>query len=157
MPTVPRSISLLATLFVVASACSDSLAPGELGQAYRLVSVANDVLPTALYTTESGTLRILSQSVRFGPKGAGSISETTELLPPGADAPAAGPTETTFGLHWTEVDDRIEIEFDCPPNANCVAGPHLIARVDGHALRATWGPRISARSPLRYEEVAVPQ
>ena len=63
MPTGPRFNRLLATLVVVvALACSDSLAPGELGQAYRLVSVVNDVLPTALYTTESGTLRILSQT-----------------------------------------------------------------------------------------------
>ena len=155
MPTDPRSNSLLTTLFVVlASACGDSLAPGELGQEYTLVAVANDVLPTALYTTESGTLRILSQTIRFGPKGAGSITETTELVPPGADAPVAGPTQTTFGVHWDEVDDRIEIDFDCPPNANCVAGPHLIARVEGHSLRATWGPQIDARSPLRYEEVS---
>ena len=154
MPTTPRSSHFLITLFaVLTSACGDSLAPGELGQEYTLVSVDGDILPTALYTTPSGTLRVLSQSIRFGPKGAGSITETVELVPPGADEPTAGATQTTFGMHWAEVDGRVEIEFDCPPNAQCVAGPHLVASVDRQALRATWGPHVSGRSPLRYEEV----
>ena len=38
-----------------------------------------------------------------------------------------------------------------------LAGPHLIARIDGHALRVTWGPRINGRSPLYYVEVVAPQ
>ena len=158
MSSISCSRRLLSTLFVgLACACSNSLAPGEVAEEYRLVNVANDVLPAALYTTEFGTLRVLSQIIRFGPKGAGSITEATELVPTAVDAPGGGAIQTSFGFHWTQVDGRIEIEFDCPPNANCVAGPHLVARIDGHALRATWGPQIRARSPLRYEEVIGPQ
>jgi hypothetical protein len=155
----PCSTRLLTALVVALSpACSgDSLAPGTLGEEYMLVSVAGDALPTELFTSESGTLLVLSQTIRFGPKGAGSITETTELVLPGAGAPAASPVAVTSGLHWTEADGRVEVEFDCPPNAQCVAGPHLIASVDGQALRATWGPHISGRSPLRYEEVIAGQ
>jgi hypothetical protein len=158
MPTTPRTSRFLAALSVVlASACSNSLAPGELGDEYTLISVAGDVLPTALYTTEVGTLRGLSQSIRFGPTGTGSITETTELVPAESGAPGAGPTQTTLGFHWAEVSGRVEITYDCPPNANCAAGPHLIARVDGHALGVTWGRQTSGRSPLRYEEVMAAQ
>jgi len=144
-------------LVLLASACGDSLAPGTLGQAYTLVEVANDPLPTELHTTDDGTIRVISQSIRFGPKGSGSFSETSELVPLDPHRPRPGPVQVDFGIQWVEVEGRVEIEFDCPANANCLAGPHLIARVDGHALRATWGPHMSGRSPLRYEEVPATQ
>ena len=73
MPT-PWSTPMLAGLLVVLTlACGDSLAPGTLGQAYSLVTVANEPLPTALHVTESGTIRVISQFIRFGPKGSGSL------------------------------------------------------------------------------------
>ncbi len=152
--STPSSRGFLSALFVVlAFACSHSLAPGELAEEYTLVAVANDPLPTALYTNELATVSSISQSIRFGPKGSGSVTEVIELVPHDPVGPVQGPTETTSGMHWVERERRIEIEFDCPPNANCVAGPHLIASVEGHMLRATWGRHMSGRSPLRYEEV----
>jgi hypothetical protein len=145
-----------ATLLVFLTlSCSDSLEPGTLGQSYRLDQVAGDALPTVLYTNEVGTLHIISQFIHFGPKGTGSLSETAQMVPHTGEPQE--PQESTSGIQWAEVDGRIEIEFDCPANANCLAGPHLVARIDGHALRATWGPQISGRSPLYYVEVVAPQ
>jgi hypothetical protein len=145
-----------ATLLLFLSlSCSDSLEPGTLGQSYRLDQVAGDALPTVLYTAEVGTLHIISQLIHFGPKGTGSLSETAQMVPHTGEPQE--PQESTFGIQWADVDGRIEIEFDCPANANCLAGPHLIARIDGHALRATWGPQINGRSPLHYVEVVAPQ
>ena len=141
-----------ATLLVFLTlSCSDSLEPGTLGQSYRLDQVAGDALPTVLYTNEVGTFHIISQFIHFGPKGTGSLSETAQMVPPTGEPQE--PQESTSGIQWAEVDGRIEIEFDCPANANCLPGPHLIAHIDGHALRATWGRQISGRSPLYYVEV----
>jgi hypothetical protein len=152
--TTSCSTRWLATLIVVlTSGCAgDSLAPGTLGQEYVLTSVANDALPTTLYTNEQRSIWIISQSIRFGPKGSGSITETTEIVPHAADQPREGPTQTTFGIHWVEKDGRVEIQFDCPATADCLAGPHLIGRVEGNTLRATWGLGLSNRAPLLYEE-----
>jgi hypothetical protein len=141
-----------ATLLVFLTlSCSDSLEPGTLGQSYRLDQVAGDALPTVLYTNEVGTFHIISQFIHFGPKGTGSLSETAQMVPHAGEPQE--PQESTSGIQWAEVDGRIEIEFDCPANTNCLAGPHLVARIDGHSLRATWGRQISGRSPLYYVEV----
>jgi hypothetical protein len=158
MSTHYSSRWIVSLLVALTSACGgDSLAPGTPAQAYILARVANDPLPTVLQTTEHGTTRIIAQTIRFGPKGAGSISETTEVVPHAAGQPRLGPAEVTFGIHWVEKEGLLEIEFRCPFNADCVAGPHLIARVEGHAMRATWGPRMTGRTPLFYEEVPPPQ
>jgi hypothetical protein len=153
---IPASPRYSATLLVLLTlSCSDSLEPGTLGQSYRLDRVAGEALPTVLYTNELGTFHIISQFIHFGPKGTGSLSETAQMVPHTGEP--REPQESTSGIQWAEVDGRIEIEFDCPANADCLAGPHLIARIDGHALRATWGPRINGRSPLLYVEVVAPQ
>ncbi len=158
MPSLSPLRPIPTLLVLLTAGCGgESLAPGTLGQAYSLVSVANDSLPTTLAIIESGTIRVISQVIRFGPKGSGSLSETTEAVPLDAHAPREGPVQLDIGIQWIEVDGRIEIEFNCPPDADCAAGPHLIARVDAHALRATWGPHASGRAPLLYEEVPAPQ
>ena len=152
----PPYIRCSATLLVFLTlSCSDSLEPGTLGQRYRLDRVAGDALPTVLYTNESGTFHIISQFIHFGPKGTGSLTETAQMVPHTGEPQE--PQESTSGIQWAEVDGRIEIEFDCPANTNCLDGFHLIARIDGHALRATWGPQIGGRSPLYYVEVVAPQ
>jgi hypothetical protein len=154
----PRSTSMLAgLLIVITSACGDSLAPGTLGETYSLPRVAGDPLPAVLQANENGTIRIIAQVIRFGPKGAGSISETIEIVPHD-NADPVPPADVHYGMHWTEVGvsemgGRIEIEFDCPSNANCAPGPHLIAWFDGPDLQAEWGPHLSGRDPLRYEAV----
>ena len=153
---IPASARYSVTLLVFLTlSCSDSLEPGTLGQSYRLHRVAGDALPTALYTNESGTFHIISQFIHFGPKGTGSLTETAQMVPHTGEPHE--PQESTSGIQWAEVDGRVEIEFDCPANVDCLAGPHLIARIDRHALRATWGPQINGRSPLHYVEVVAPQ
>ncbi len=147
---------LAGLLIMLTSACGDSLAPGTLGQAYSLTRVANDPLPTVLQANENVTIRVIAQVIRFGPKGAGSISETKEVVFRDDPDPAP-PAEVHYGMHWAEAAGRIEIEFDCPATPNCVGGPHLIARIDGSDLQAEWGPHVTGRSPLRYEEVPATQ
>jgi hypothetical protein len=134
----------------------DSLAPGTLGETYSLASVADDPLPAVLQANENVTIRVIAQVIRFGPKGAGSISETIEVIPSDHPEPAP-PADVNYGMHWAEVGGRIEIGFDCPSNADCLAGPHLIAWVDGDDLRAEWGPQMTGRDPLRYEGVPATQ
>src|SRR5688572_6713381 len=130
-----RPIPTLLVLLIASCGGGDSLAPGTLGQAYSLTRVADDPLPAVIQANENVTIRVFAQVIRFGPKGAGSISETIEVVARDDPDPAA-PADLNYGMHWVEVDGRVEIEFDCPSNANCVGGPHIIARVDGDDLRA---------------------
>ena len=157
MPTSWSTPILAGLLVVLTCACGDSLAPGTLGQAYRLDTVANEPLPTALHVTPSGTIRVISHVIRFGPKGSGSLAETNEFVPLDPDAPREEPVQYDIGIQWVEVDGLVEIEFDCRANAGCAAGPHLIARIDEHALSATWGPELTGRTPLHYVEIPAPQ
>jgi hypothetical protein len=117
-----------------------------------LASVANDPLPALLYSFAGGSVHIISQSIRFGPKGSGSITETTEVVPLAGGEPAEGPKSVTFGIQWVEKDGRVEVNFSCSPDADCLPGPHLIGRIEGTAIRATWGAGLSGRAPLYYEE-----
>lgn len=50
-------------------------------------------------------------------------------------------------------DDEVRITFDCPPEADCPAGPHLSGPLDGDrlTLRVPAEPSLSA---LRYQRVA---
>jgi hypothetical protein len=57
-------------------------------------------------------------------------------------------------LHYRQANNRIEFEFDCPNMASCIPGAHLLADLLGNTLAATWGPGMSGRSPLVYEQVS---
>jgi hypothetical protein len=145
---IARTITLLCAAIPVA--CSDSLAPGDVVGTYALRSVAGDALPTLLYTTEFVKIRVFADTLRFTLDGRGSSSTFRESEPVKGD----GPTEP---FRWQQefsyklVDDRIEVAFICPPNANCAAPPHIVLRGVSTGLRADFA--YGARLPLFYSLV----
>jgi hypothetical protein len=67
-----------------------------------------------------------------------------------------GPVHIETALHYRVLGTQIQMDFDCPDVATCIAGPHLIANRLGTNLTATWGPMMLGRSPLIYAEVRIP-
>ena len=145
---IARAITLLCT--ATSLACSDSLSPGDVLGTYVLRSVAGDALPTLLYTTEFVKIRVFADTLRFTLDGRGSINTLRESEPVNGDGPTE-PFRWQTGFSYQLVDDRIEVAFDCPPNASCVEPPHLVLRDMSAGLRADFA--LGARLPLFYRLV----
>jgi len=128
-------------------ACGDSLGPGDVVGTYVLQKVAGDALPTLLYTTEFVKIRVFADTLRFKIDGRGSINTLRESEPVKGDGPSE-PFRWQSGFSYKVVDDRIEVAFDCPPNASCVKAPHLVLREARAGLVADYA--LGARLPLRY-------
>lgn len=129
-------------------ACDDSLGPGDIAGTYVLRSVAGDALPTVLITTELVKIRVLADTLRFKLEQRGSISTFRESEPVAGDGPSE-PFRWQSGFSYQIIDDRIEVAFDCPPNASCVEPPHLVLRDAPGGLRADFA--LGARVPLQYK------
>lgn len=149
------SSRLLIALLALTLACggSASLAPGIPGNTYALQRVANDRLPAVVATNDYGTIYVFSETLRLDAGGTGTLGGVSEMVPHRADLPREGPVAGETEITWTRFRGGIAITTVCPPNANCVAGPHLIAQVKGQTLKATWGPQLNGRDPLYYLEV----
>jgi hypothetical protein len=144
--------SALTSFIGLTLACSSPAGPGDAPGIFVLTQVQQDPLPTVLSENEYFAVRVFSDTIRLREDGTGSISGVRESVPLQGGS-SAGPIHIANGLHYRVVDGRIEIEFDCPPLATCIAGPHLIADRQGDHLVATWGPHMSGRSPLSYQKV----
>ena len=145
---IARTITLLCA--AIPLACSDSLAPGDVLGTYVLHNVAGDALPTLLYTTEFVIFRVFAVTLRFTLNGRGSINTLRESEPVKGDGPTE-PFRWQTGFSYKLIEDRVEVVFDCPPNASCVKGPHLVLRGISAGLRADFA--LGARLPLFYRQV----
>ena len=148
-----RQLARLLTLLCLAAplSCSDSLSPGEVPGTYVLRNVAGDPLPAVLYTTEFTKIRVFADTLRFTLNGRGSINTFRESEPVKGDGPTE-PFRWQEGFSYRLVDNRIEVTFDCPPNANCLKGPHLVLRESSNGLTAEFA--FTYRLPLVYRRVA---
>ena len=112
------------------AACSDPTGPGRFAGGYRLDRYEGMPLPAITYQSGATSATILQQSLMLGEEGTGVAGWTMRFVDP--IAPAG--TENTFSqaLRFEVRNGMIEITFVCPPNADCIAGPHLVGgRVDG--------------------------
>jgi hypothetical protein len=143
-----RTITLICA--AIQLACGEPLAPGDIVGTYALQNVAGEPLPTVLFTNEFATVRVFADTLRFTPDGRGSINTIRENEPRAGDGPTQRYAwQTAFS--YRVVEDRIEVAFDCPPNANCVKPPHLVLRETPTGLRADFA--LGARLPLFYTQV----
>ena len=143
----------LMTLFAAGLplACGEPLRPGDVAGAYALQRVAGNSLPTIQYANGYVTVRVFAETLSFTPDGRGAditVRESETL----AGGPVTGPerNETVFGFRV--VQGRIEIAFDCPPNADCVAPPHIVAQRLPNGLEVQYA--LGARVPQIFARVA---
>ena len=97
--------------------------------------------------------RVISDTIRLRSDGTGTISGVRESMPLPPGVPGDGPVHIASNIRFKAVGDQVEIEYECPDLALCIPPPHLIASLRPDGLTAGWGPKMSGRSPLVYEQV----
>src|SRR4051794_20329660 len=112
--------STLVSLIAVTLACSDSAGPGDTAGIFVLARVQQDPLPTVLDENPYFVIRVFSDTIRLGENGIGRISGMRESVPQGGTS--EGPVHIETALHYRVTGSRIEMDFDCPPDADCIAG-----------------------------------
>lgn len=116
-----------AVALMVAVACENALAPSDVVGTYALRAVGKSALPTELYRNEYVIVRVFADTLHLRSDGTATIASvrSTDPLQPGIDP--TPPTLIASPAHYRLHDNRIEVAFDCPPNADCIPGPHLVA------------------------------
>lgn len=130
-----RSFFLLPILAALAPAgCDSPLSPSEVAGTYVLALVNDAPLPAVVSENEWGTVTILADTLRLHSdrRGEGITVQREERHYQGGLEISTNKLQRTFG--FTLKDRRIEIHFPCPPNANCIAGPHLVGHPTGEGL-----------------------
>jgi hypothetical protein len=145
----PIRAPLVALVLVLG--CGDSLAPEDLRGVYVLRSIAGEPLPTVAGGNEWLTIHALADTLRFGSDGRGTRSVVQETVTH-ADGARSGRAHGQQEFFYHIVRGRVEIGFPCPPNANCMPPPHLVARRAAGGLTVE-APRQTLRAPMRYARV----
>lgn len=128
-----RTTTYAMTLAAVAlAACRDALAPDAVAGRWALREVGGAPLPVVRFVANNATIRTLADTLRLGADGRGTHVEVQQTTL--ADGTRQAPTRRETELWHRVAGERLEITHVCPPNANCVAGPHLIARRAGAEL-----------------------
>jgi hypothetical protein len=145
---------LAASLMFAALACQDSLAPTDVAGTYVLQSVATEPLPAEIYRNDYVTIRVIADTLRLRPDGTGTMSGVQVAEPRQEGMAPATPAWWTGQLRFRIVEGDVEVTMICPPDANCVPGPHLTARRLDSGLRVDYAlggrvPRVYARIPKR--------
>ena len=144
---VLRSALPFVVLAVVA--CSDTTGPDHFAGSYRLERYEGAALPAVTYQAGTTSVTILRQSLMLGEEGTGVATSTTRVVDP--TTPQG--SENTFSslLRFEVRGGKIEITYVCPPDADCIAGPHLVGeRVDGSLVLS---PPASSRPASIYRRV----
>jgi len=144
-----RAAFLVVFAAVAAQSCSEPSGPDGLPGIYRLERFEGRELPAVVNQSSAGTAFIVSQRVILGDNGqGGTITEGRSV----DDAHSQG-SDFSYAqaLSYVERGARIEITFTCPPNADCIAGPHLVGEqiVGGLAL----GPPASSRPASMFRRI----
>ena len=144
MMSTSRRLAIISCV-VLLLGCSESLSPTDIAGTYVLRRVANDPLPAVVWAENGVTIRVIAETLQFTPDSRGRLSSIRELeSASGPIQPDSWVTDFTFRL----VDDRIEVAFPCPPNADCVAPPHLVLHKTGDWVVADYAG--GTRTPLLY-------
>ena len=127
--SVHRSSVLAASiLLALATGCRDGMGPGEIEGTYVLEQGGDDPIPWVIFRDERAVVRIVADTLRLGANGLGTIArgQLIQLV----DAGSTPPTSTRIAgtVSYTVTGSQIEISYLCHPFADCIAGPHLVAR-----------------------------
>jgi hypothetical protein len=139
--------SVLAALAI--QACSDGIGPDDFAGTYQLERFEGRTLPAVVTQSTFGTLFMISQRIVLGDNGKGVVVTTSrsvdDVTPQGADV------TSSRVVGYVVRGSRVELTVVCPPDADCIAGPHYIGeRVSGGLAL---GPPESSRPASIYKRV----
>ena len=127
--------------------CKSSVEPVR-GDVYILESISGIPLPAPWTPNPELNLRIIADTIAFTTETTG---ERRTLL----EASAAGETRLARATFtYTSDGDRVAISHPCPPNASCIAPPHLIGTLTSASFVVTTS-KIS-RQPLVFRRLFPP-
>lgn len=135
--------SFIALLLV--AGCSNGTEPLK-GDVYVLSSIAGVAVPAPYTKTPSANGLIIADTLAFDDEGFGTRRTYYE----GANGPTdRHSSETRFS--YVRNGDAVSITFVCPPNADCIPGPHLVGTFTFTSL--TIDTSISTRVPLVFSRI----
>jgi hypothetical protein len=142
--------TLVVLLSVAVGGCSDNTLDGER---FILISLDGYALPAVEFDNGDQRFVVEAETLVFSPAGRGHRSRRVRVEDSGriTSTTLTGSIDFTYELEGVDVT----VTFDCPFNADCVAGPHLVGqRIRGN-LRMTQraGDR---RWMLEYLPLSVP-
>jgi hypothetical protein len=124
-----RAVQSTAVLLcVVPAGCQVSVGPSGVWGLYGLERVGESSLPAVIYSDEFIVFTILADTLEFEAdcRGRRITVQAAEYLQPGGSPGHETRSEAAFTCR--SVGGRIEISFVCPPEASCIAPPHMRAR-----------------------------
>ncbi len=136
----------------LATACEGPTRPLEVSGTYVLRQIAGEPLPAIIARDSGSALLLLADTLRLEAGGRGLVARSTMLV--SIHAPADGPFRAESPLVYRVSGSRIEITYVCPPNASCVAGPHLIARRTSLGLEGF--ESVGEGRSVAYERISSP-
>ena len=148
-----RSASRIPVLLMcagLAAACEEPLGPKDIVGTYALEDVAGEALPAIVDSNSYGILRVLADTLRLTADGRGRRVEVVESEPSTGGLPT-GPLRWEQSFSFGIVHGWIEIAFDCPWDADCVAPPHVVARPLANGLRVDFA--LVSRVPQTYSRL----
>ena len=142
-----RPAKALAILALLISACTDSLAPLE-GDLLVLQSIDAEPLPTRFAQYAGSTSLLYADTLALRADGTGERRWAHDNGDPGSR------TSDTEGFSWTMTGSKLSITFNCPPGADCIAGPHFVGTLGPTEYDVTQS--MVSRQPLKYRRVLPP-
>ena len=119
---------------IALAGCQDGLSPTAVNGTYVLERVGDDPIPAIVLREGSAALRILADTLRLHPGGRGTFVSVSVIELPTAGPLPPVPVRLERELGWRVVRSSVEITFDCPPNADCAPGPHLVGHRTANGL-----------------------
>jgi hypothetical protein len=119
-----------------------------------LSAIAAAPLPAVLVSNEFQRVHVISEIIELRPDGTGTRSTVREVEQLNRE-PATARTRisTEHELDYHVVRGQIRFAFECPPNAGCVAPPHLLGRATANGLRLTYPTQ--ADVPLHFIRISL--
>jgi hypothetical protein len=131
-PTLARSVVGIALAVLTAQACGDGTGPGRFTGSYDLRRYEGVPIPVITSQSDAGSVSIVAQRIVLGDDGKGGMSTTIRVV--NAVTPQGALTGYSQALTYVGLGAKIAITFICPPNADCLAGPHLVGERNGDDL-----------------------
>jgi hypothetical protein len=135
---------------VLAAACigCGETAASAAGDTYVLRSIAGDALPAVFTESDAVRVRILADTLVLADDRTGHEVQRLETLT--AVDGSLHTYRSVVTLTWSVRDGRLEIAYDCPDFASCIAPPHLAGAATAAGL--TFDQSLG-RAPLVFERI----